>query len=165
MLGQAYGLSRIDSEMLSTASLMHDIGKIGIPDAILLKPGKHTPEETKIMQTHTNLGGEILSEPDSPLLIMARDIAMSHHERWDGKGYPLGIAGESISLEGRITSVCDVFDALTSSRPYKKAWTVDEACNFLIENRGTMFDPSLIDLFIEHRPDAEQILQDYKDPD
>jgi putative two-component system response regulator len=117
------------------------------------------------MQTHTSLGGEILSDPDSPLLVMARDIAMSHHEQWDGCGYPEGLAGENISLEGRITSVCDVFDALTSSRPYKKAWTVDEACDFLKEKRGTMFDPSLVDLFIKNRHKAERILEEFKDQD
>ncbi len=163
MLGKAHGMSLIQSETLSTASLMHDIGKIGIPDAILLKPGKHTPEERKIMQTHTSLGGEILSNPDSPLLVMARDIALTHHEQWNGEGYPLGLAGKDISLEGRITSVCDVFDALTSVRPYKKAWSVDEACNFLIEKRGTMFDPSLVDLFIENRQEAERIIQQFRD--
>lgn len=163
MLGTACGMSQMETETLSTASLMHDIGKIGIPDAILLKPGNHTPEETAIMQTHTTLGGNILANPDSSLLVMARDIALAHHEQWDGSGYPFGLKGEEISLEGRITSVCDVFDALTSQRPYKQAWTVDEACDYLKEKRGTMFDPSLVNLFIEHRDEAVRILGKYQD--
>ena len=163
LLARAYGLPREAAETLATASLMHDIGKIGIPDAILLKPGKHTDEEREIMKTHTTLGGDILAGPDSELLSMARDIALTHHERWDGTGYPTGLRGKDIPLPGRITSVCDVFDALTSERPYKRAWSTDEACDFLRENSGTMFDPELVDLFLQQRVQVETILEDFRD--
>ncbi len=163
MLGRASGMTSSQVETLSTASLMHDIGKIGIPDNILLKPGRHTPEERKVMETHTTLGGEILAESDNELLIMGREIAMAHHERWDGTGYPRGLKGEEIPIEGRITSVCDVFDALTSERPYKKAWTKREACTFLQENKGTMFEPQLVDLFLENLDQVSQIAEKFKD--
>ena len=163
MLGRASGMSQSHSDTMATASLMHDIGKIGIPDAILLKPGRHTPDETTIMQTHTTLGAEILDDADNELLIMARDIALTHHERWDGTGYPNGLKGEEISREGRITSVCDVFDALTSVRPYKKAWTMKEATDFLKENSGTMFEPELVELFIENIHQVQIILEQYRD--
>lgn len=164
ILGRAYGLSPAHVENLTTASLMHDIGKIGIPDSVLLKPGKHNAEERKIMQTHALLGGEILAGGDNELLVMAQAIALTHHERWDGSGYPRGLAGESIPLEGRITSVCDVFDALTSHRPYKQPWSVEEAIHFLQENSGTMFDPKLVDLFLSQLDQVRRVITEYADP-
>ncbi len=163
MLGLKCGMTQTHAETLSTASLMHDIGKIGIPDAVLLKPGRLTPEERVVMETHTTLGGDILSDGESELLIMGREIALTHHERWDGTGYPKGLKGEEITLEGRITSVCDVYDALTSLRPYKKPWTVEAACDFLKENKGTMFEPRLVDLFLENLDQVLQIMEEYKE--
>jgi len=163
LMGEACGMNHQQAEALGTASLMHDIGKIGIPDSVLLKPGRHTPEETKIMQTHTTIGGEILANGENQLLLMSREIAMTHHERWDGTGYPNGIAGEDIPLEGRITAVCDVFDALTSVRPYKKAWTIEDAMAFLKENSGSMFEPRLVDLFEKNLDQVVQILEEFQD--
>ncbi len=163
LLGKATGMNQAQIESFSTASLLHDIGKIGIPDEILLKPGRHTPEETKIMQTHTTLGGEILADGENELLKMAREIALTHHERWDGTGYPNGLKGEEISIQGRITSVCDVFDALTSVRPYKKAWTMEEATDFLKENSGSMFEPTLVDLFIENIDKVQLVMEEHQD--
>ncbi len=163
LLGKVLGMSPSQCQTLATASLMHDIGKIGIPDDVLLKPGPHTSEEREIMQTHTTLGGEVLANGDNELMTMAYDIAMSHHERWDGTGYPNGLVAEEIPLEGRITSVCDVFDALTTIRPYKKAWTVEDAVDFLKENRGIMFEPRLVDLFVENLDEVENILLEFKD--
>lgn len=163
LMGRACGMTRIQAENLATASLMHDIGKIGIPDAILLKPGRHTPEEREIMQTHATLGGEILADGDNDLLVMGREIALTHHERWDGEGYPNGLNGEEIPLEGRITAVCDVFDALTTERPYKKPWSLEDTCNFLKENSGSMFEPRLVDLFLENLDQVLSVLEEFKD--
>lgn len=147
MLALAAGLSRVESEMILNASPMHDIGKIGIPDHVLLKPGKLDAEEWKIMQSHVTIGVDLLSGSDSPLMIKARNIALLHHEKWDGTGYPEGIAGEDIAIEGRICALCDVFDALTSERPYKKAWTVEDAVAYINEQSGKHFDPALVVLF------------------
>jgi len=158
MLARASGMKRTLAHTLATASLLHDVGKIGIPDNILLKPGKHTDEERAIMKTHTTLGGEILAGGDNDLLIMARRIALTHHERWDGTGYPNGLKGDEIPCEGRITSVCDVFDALTSERPYKRAWSMEEAAAFLRENSGSMFEPQLVDLFLENVDQVQTII-------
>ncbi len=163
MLARANGMRRDQARTLATASLMHDIGKIGIPDNILLKPGRHTDEERAIMQTHTTLGGNILANGDNDLLVMAREIALTHHEHWDGTGYPNGLAGVEIPLEGRITSVCDVFDALTSVRPYKQAWDMEEAAEFLRENSGSMFEPKQVALFLENLEKVQAILAEYRD--
>jgi len=134
-------MSEKDSETLLNASPMHDIGKIGIPDSVLLKPEKLDPEEWKIMQTHVDIGVEILSGSDSSLMNMAAEVAQNHHEKWDGSGYPCALVGEDIPLTGRIVAVADVFDALTTERPYKKAWAIDEAIEFLKEQRGKHFEP------------------------
>ena len=133
-------------QLLYTAARLHDVGKIGISDTILLKPGKFTDEEFEIMKTHTTIGAKILANGQSPLLILAEDIAQNHHEKWDGHGYPNKIAGEAIPLAARIVSVSDVLDALTSLRPYKKAWTVTEALTEMQRNSGTQFDPQVIDV-------------------
>jgi putative two-component system response regulator len=135
-------------ELIRTASAMHDVGKIGIPDRILLKPGKLDPDELEIMQTHAELGYRILNGSRSELLQSAAAIALSHHEWWDGSGYPYGLAGEAIPLEGRIAAIADVFDALTSNRVYRKGFTLGEAVEMMAAERGTHFDPDLLDLFL-----------------
>ena len=147
-LALAAGVSPDEASMLLTASPMHDVGKIGIPDAVLLKPGKLEGEEWEIMKSHATIGGEILSGGDSELMEMARVVALTHHENFDGSGYPLGLAGEEIPLMGRITAICDVFDALLSERPYKKAWPLDKTINMIREEAGSKFDPDLVDTFL-----------------
>lgn len=150
------GFSEKDADMLLLAAPMHDIGKIGIPDSILKKPGKLDAQEWQIMKTHASIGAEILSSGDSVLLKMAETVALTHHEKYDGSGYPAGMSGEDIPLVGRIVAIADVFDALTSERPYKKAWTVESALNLIKDERGKHFDPKLADLFIES---VEEILE------
>lgn len=135
-------------ELLYTAAPMHDIGKIAIPDRVLLKPGKLDQEEWAIMQKHVEYGVDILGTHDSELLSMAREIALGHHEKFDGSGYPNGISGSDIPLSARIVAIADVFDALTSERPYKKAWTVEKAIALLEEESGKHFDPTLVPEFI-----------------
>ncbi len=149
ILARAYGLCETHAELLLHAAPMHDIGKIGIPDNILLKPGKLTDEEFAVMKSHPQIGADILGEDDSDILKMAKTVALTHHEKWDGSGYPNGLAGEAIPIEGRIVALADVFDALTSTRPYKKAWTIDEALTFIRDQSGRHFDPKLVVLFDE----------------
>ncbi len=132
------------------ASQLHDIGKIGIPDHILLKPGRLTDDEREVMSHHPQIGARILSGLDAPMLRLARDIALTHHERWDGTGYPDGLAGEAIPIAGRIVAICDVFDALRSNRPYKRAWPLPEVLAHLREQSGSHFDPHLVGLFLDH---------------
>jgi CHASE2 domain-containing sensor protein len=152
ILGRAAGMSEHEAEMLQHASLMHDIGKIGIPDAVLLKSGPLEPGEREIMNTHTDIGGDILSGSDSTLVQMAEAVARTHHEHWDGSGYPAGLKGEEIPLAGRICSVCDVFDALVTARVYKPAWSVEDAVAELRRLSGTAFDPRLVELFVSLIP-------------
>ncbi|MCA9794043.1 MAG: response regulator [Candidatus Eremiobacteraeota bacterium] len=149
-LARALGEPERGSDLIQWAAKLHDIGKIAIPDAILLKPGKLTFEEFEQMKQHTVIGARILSGAQSELLQMAEVIALSHHEKWDGSGYPQGLAGEAIPRVARIVAVCDVFDALTSSRPYKKAWTVEAALEEIRRGRGQHFDPVLVDVFLEN---------------
>lgn len=149
-LAKAAGLDERELELLGHASQMHDIGKIRIPDQILLKPGKLSPEEWEIIKTHPAIGGEILAGSDSPLLQMAERIALTHHEKWDGSGYPKGLKKEKIPLEGRICAIADVFDALTSDRPYKKAWPLERAMDEIERGAGSHFDPELVPLFKEN---------------
>jgi hypothetical protein len=146
------GMSVEDAELLRDASALHDLGKIGIPDEILLKPGEFTAEERETMQTHTTIGSEILAGSESRLVQVAELIARTHHERWDGAGYPAGIQGEEIPIEGRICSICDVFDALMSERPYKPAWTLEEALAEIKRQSGAAFDPSLVEHFLRLAP-------------
>jgi putative two-component system response regulator len=148
LLALHYGLSEDRAELLHRAAPLHDIGKIGIPDNILLKPGKFTPPEWEVMKTHTTIGGEILAKDTDPLIVMARTIALSHHERWDGTGYPNGISGQDIPIEGRIVMIADVFDALTMVRPYKRAWTLEETITQIKKDSGGLFDPDLVKLFL-----------------
>ncbi|MFQ5708927.1 MAG: HD-GYP domain-containing protein [bacterium] len=160
-LARALGLSARECELLLNASPMHDIGKIGIPDIILLKTGKLDPEEWQIMKQHTQIGAEILSGSDTSLMQMARHIALTHHERWDGSGYPNALKCEEIHLHGRIAALCDVFDALTSSRPYKRAWTVDEAIAKIADESGKHFDPFLVENFLSILPQIIEIKEHY----
>ncbi len=160
-LALAAGMSEQDAETVLNASPMHDIGKIGIPDSVLMKPGKLDPDEWEIMKTHVDIGVEILSGSDFNLMNMAAEIAQSHHEKWDGTGYPGGLVGEDIPLTGRVVAIADVFDALTTERPYKKAWPVDETVAFLKEQSGKHFDPNLVELFLGILPEILQIREHY----
>jgi len=147
------GMSRDQAEQLMHASSMHDIGKIAIPDRVLLKQGPLSPEEWEVMKSHTTVGAQLLSGSRSPVVRMAEVIARTHHEKWDGTGYPEGLIGDEIPLVSRICAVCDVFDALVSDRPYKDAWLVDDALSEVRRLAGTHLDPRLADLFVERRPD------------
>lgn len=165
MIGLAAGMNEHDAELLLNASPMHDIGKIGIPDSILLKPGKLDRDEWEIMKTHAEIGAELLSGHHSKLLKMASDIAMSHHEKWDGSGYPRGLKGEDIPLVGRIVAIADVFDALTSERPYKKAWPVADAIAEITRAAGDHFDPSLVKHFNSVIEDILKYRDLYSEPE
>ena len=158
-----YGLSEIDIELLAQASPMHDIGKVAIPDIILNKPGRHTPEETVIMQTHAMIGYEMLKHSTRPLLKIAATIAHEHHEKYNGKGYPMGLMGKNISIEGRITAIADVFDALGSDRVYKKAWNDERIFNLFNEEKGEHFDPVLIDIFFDNLDEFFKVRAEFKD--
>lgn len=144
LLAIKLGLPDTFCDLIFNAAPMHDIGKIGTPDAVLKKPGKLNAEEWAIMQQHAVIGAEIIGEHDDPLLTMARRIALTHHEKWDGAGYPYGLVGEDIPLEGRIVAIADVFDALTSQRPYKPAWTIEATMELLESEAGKHFDPKLV---------------------
>jgi len=147
LLAMAIGFSKEQGELLLTTSPLHDIGKIAIPDSILLKPAALEHHEFEIIKTHTTLGAKMLSGSDSVFLKMAETIALTHHEKWDGTGYPNKIKGEDIPLVGRICAVADVFDALTSARPYKQAWTIENALQEIKFLKGTHFDPKLVEAF------------------
>jgi putative two-component system response regulator len=159
LLGLAAGMNEDQADDLLHAAPLHDVGKIGIPDRILQKPGKLDAEEWKVMRTHVAIGANIIGQHPRGVLAMAHRIALSHHEKWDGSGYPAGLAGEAIPLEGRIVAVADVFDALTSVRPYKTAWPVEEALAYLREQRGKHFDPALVDLFLTLIPAVTEVMQ------
>jgi putative two-component system response regulator len=148
MIAQGLGQSESEVELLRVAATLHDVGKIGIPDQILLKPGRLSNEEFDLIKSHTTIGGTILGDSRFALLQMAREITLSHHERWDGTGYPFGLQGEAIHLSGRIVTIADVFDALTHDRPYKKAWTLEEAVAEIKKLSGRQFDPNLVDVFL-----------------
>lgn len=163
LLGRKYGLDDYTSELLRTASPMHDVGKIGIPDSILLKPGKLTREEYDVMKQHTEIGYRILSGSDSELLKLAATIARTHHEKFDGSGYPRGLSATDIPIEGRIVAVTDVFDALTSKRPYKPAWPLEDATALLLEGRGKHFDGDLVDLFLASMDEILEIKGRFND--
>lgn len=152
-LAELAGMTAVEVDMLRLASQLHDIGKIGIPDHILLKPGRFTPAERAVMERHVAIGHRILSGIDTPLTLLAREIAQTHHEKWDGSGYPRALRGEDIPLTSRIVAICDVFDALLSSRPYKDCWTLERTIEFLREQSGKHFDPGLLALFLSHLDD------------
>jgi hemerythrin-like metal-binding protein len=161
-IAKAMGLPAEQRELLYIAAPMHDVGKIGIADAVLLKPGKLTLEEFEVMKTHTNIGVSILKGSDS-LIAAARDIAGSHHERWDGQGYPAGLAGEDIPILARICSVADVFDAITSKRPYKEAWSVEEGIAYVLSESGRYFDPAIVQAFQAAIPEILRVRELYRD--
>jgi putative two-component system response regulator len=152
ILGLAAGMSEQEADDLLHAAPMHDVGKIGIPDRILQKAGPLDPDEWKVMQSHATIGAEIIGEHGGGMLKLAHEIAMTHHEKYDGSGYPKGLAGDAIPLTGRIVAVADVFDALTSVRPYKRAWSEEEAVDYLVQQKGKHFDPVLVDLFVAQLP-------------
>jgi putative two-component system response regulator len=152
LLGVAAGMSALDADDLLHAAPMHDVGKIGIPDRILQKPGPLDPDEWTIMQSHAAIGAEIIGNHPAGMLALASCIALTHHEKWDGSGYPNRLAGEAIPLAGRIVAIADVFDALTSVRPYKEAWTVEAAVELLEQQKGRHFDARLVDLFLAQMP-------------
>jgi hypothetical protein len=152
LLAKSAGFTEQDAETLMYASPLHDLGKIGIPDSILLKPGKLTDDEQHSMKDHTRIGAAILKHAQSGVMNVAKIVALNHHEKWDGSGFPDGVSGEDIPIEGRIVAICDVFDALVSSRSYKKSWSDTEAIDFLTQNAGTHFDPWLVELFIQNIP-------------
>jgi putative two-component system response regulator len=147
LLARECGLSEWRVELINLAAPLHDVGKIGIPDAVLLKPGKLDPDEFALMKRHTTIGAQLLADGRSELLQLARKIALTHHERWDGNGYPDGSGGQDIPLEGRIVAIIDVFDALTHTRPYKPAWPLEKGLETIGEGAGSAFDPALVDAF------------------
>ena len=172
-------------ELIGHASPLHDMGKVGIPDAILLKPGTLSPDEFEVMQrhcvygkrtfepmsrdewrmfkSHTFLGEMIMDVRSSPIITMAAKIALTHHEKWDGSGYPMGLSGEDIPLAGRITAVADVFDALSSKRPYKPAFPLDRCFAIMEEGRASRFDPQVLDAFLAAREDIVEVRMEYID--
>lgn len=163
LLALSAGVSEQQAELILHAAPMHDIGKIGIPDNILLKPGSLDPGEWQIMKTHPKIGAEIIGDHPSELLQLSKTIAMSHHEKWDGSGYPMGLSGEKIPLEARIITITDVFDALMSERPYKKAWTLERALELMQSQVNISFDPFLFGLFIQLVPEVIKIRQKFSD--
>lgn len=163
LIAEQLGLPGAEQDVILKASPMHDIGKIAIPDHILLKPGKLTEAEFEAMKRHAEYGYEILKNSRAPLLDKAAIIARSHHEKYDGSGYPFGLKGDAIPLHGRIVAVADVFDALTTERPYKKPWEIERALDFLRHNSGSHFDPSCVDAFLARIDDALAIQQTYMD--
>src|SRR4051812_41596271 len=163
LLGEAVRMNDEDVDLLFHAAPMHDIGKIGIRDHVLLKPGKLDDDEIKVMRQHVPFGSEIIGEHADGLLTMARLIALTHHEKWDGTGYNRGLKGEAIPLVGRITAIADVFDALTSVRPYKKAWPIEDAVTFLQREAGASFDPELIKKFVGILPQILAVREQYSD--
>jgi putative two-component system response regulator len=184
LIGEELGIVGDEADLLERAAQLHDVGKIGIPDAILLKPGRLTDEEFDLMKRHCSFGDRILqpysddecssngeghedfrniTNGATPLLVLAHRIAMSHHEHWDGTGYPTGLKGEEIPLEGRITAVADVFDALSSKRCYKDSFPVDECFDTMAEKRGNHFDPQVLDAFLSRRDDVVDVLMRFAD--
>lgn len=157
------GLPERDQALLLDAAPMHDIGKVSTPDAILLKPGKLTDEEFTVMKEHAVVGYNVLKDSRAPLLRVAAEIAYTHHEKWDGTGYPRGLKGEDIPLFGRIVAVADVFDALTSDRPYKKAWPLEQALQLLVDGKGKHFDPACVDAFLADLDTVLDIKEQFAD--
>jgi putative two-component system response regulator len=163
VLALAAGWSEAQAQALCEAAPMHDVGKIGIPDHILQKPGPLTPSEWAVMRRHPRIGADIIGEHPSALLQLARVIALGHHEKWDGTGYPEGLAGEAIPQAARIVALADVFDALTTVRPYKLAWSVDEAVAMLTKESGRHFDPQLVPLFLQQLPEVLAVRERFRD--
>jgi putative two-component system response regulator len=165
LIAREMGLDADMEEALLIAAPMHDVGKLGTPDHILLKPGRLDPDEFEIMKQHAAIGYEILKDSASPYMQLAATIALSHHEKFDGSGYPKGLAGDAIPLVGRIVAVADVFDALTSSRPYKQAWEVGRARDFLADGSGRHFDPACVDAMLGRWNEVQDIRARFQDED
>jgi len=163
LIAREIGLDDQQAELILNASPMHDVGKIGISDNILLKPGRLTVEEFEVIKKHCEYGKKIIGEHSSDLLKLACDVAISHHEKWNGNGYPKGLKGEDIPLIGRIAAVADVFDALTSKRPYKEAWEDDRAVNLLKKEKGEHFDPRMIEAFLRVLPEVLKTKEKFSD--
>lgn len=165
LIAQGLGLSQADQDLILVAAPLHDIGKVGVADAILLKPGRLTPEEFEIMKQHTVFGYEILRDSNSDILQAGASIALGHHEKFDGQGYPNRLKGEEIPIFSRIVAVADVFDALTSARPYKAAWSLDEASKWIRSQSGSHFDPACVAIFIERWDEVLRIRERFNDED
>ncbi len=162
IIGRTHGVKEHELTLLFHASAMHDIGKLGISDAILHKQGTLTPDEFEEMKRHTLIGADLLYGSDNELMNMAHLIALTHHEKWDGTGFPLGLKGEEIPFFGRIAALCDVFDALSSKRPYKEAWPLEEAKKVIMEQKGIHFDPYVVDLFLDSYAKIEEVYERVK---
>ena len=162
-IARQMGQDEATVEAILYAAPMHDVGKIGIPDHILLKPGKLDPDEWEIMKQHTIIGGRILEGADAEFIKLAEVIALTHHERWDGSGYPGGLKGAEIPLAGRVTAIADVFDALTSKRPYKEAFSLEKSFAIIKDGRGSHFDPAVVDAFFAVQDEILSIKEEYKD--
>jgi putative two-component system response regulator len=163
LLALAHGLSEEKAEVLFQASPMHDVGKIGTPDHVLLKPDRLNEEEWALIKKHTTMGAAIIGEHPSDLMETARVVALHHHERWDGTGYPSGLKGEDIPIEARIVALADVFDALLSVRPYKQAWSIEETLQYIRESSGSHFDPRLVETFLRILPECLAVRETYRD--
>lgn len=157
VVARELGLPEADVTLITHASPLHDIGKIGVPDRILLKPGPLTDVEWRQMKRHTVIGAQILAGNDDPLLTTARTVALTHHERWDGSGYPRRLKGARIPMAGRIVAVCDTFDALTSARPYKQPWPIEDAFAYVSQEAGHQFDPDVASVFLRVRDEITRI--------
>lgn len=162
-IARVYGMSEKEVDLILHAAPMHDIGKIGVPDNVLLKPGRLNGEEWEVMKRHPEIGADIIADHPSELLQAAKIAALTHHEKWNGEGYPKGLKGKEIPIIGRIVAIADVFDALTSKRPYKEAWPVDDALELIKGERGEHFDPELVDAFLKIVPEAIKIKEEFKD--
>lgn len=160
LIAEKLGLAERDVRNILYAAPMHDIGKIGIPDSILLKPEKLTVEEFSIIKTHTIIGANLLAYSKSEILQVAEQIAISHHEKWNGKGYPQGLSGDNIPLSGRIAALADVFDALTSKRPYKDPFPVEQTVDIITKERGEHFDPQVVDVFLKNIDEVLKIKEE-----
>ena len=163
IIAEKYGFKDDELNLIQQAAPMHDIGKIGISDSILLKPGKLDKDEFEQMKLHTDIGAEILSKSNSRIMKYAKIIALAHHEKWNGMGYPKGLAGHKIPIAGRIVALADVFDALSMNRPYKKAWPLEKILNLIKEESGEHFDPHLVRMFLDSLPAILEIKEKYGD--
>ena len=163
IIALAIGMSTEEADLVFNASPMHDVGKIGIPDNILRKPGRLAPDQRVIMEQHTEIGARIIGEHDNPLLEMARIVALTHHEKWDGSGYPRGLKKEDIPLVGRIVALSDVFDALVSKRPYKEAWPFEKAVALIEKESGRHFDPGLVEVFMANLDEIIKLAEEHAD--
>jgi len=163
ILAEKYGFQGDELDLIQQAAPMHDIGKIGVSDTILLKPGKLDKKEFEQIKLHSEIGAEILSKSHARVMKYAKSIALTHHEKWNGKGYPKGLAGLKIPIQGRIVALADVFDALSMERPYKKAWPMEKIVKFITEESGEHFEPKLVDLFMEALPAILQVREKYQD--